>query len=166
MNKTTDCPCGSGATYGECCAPIIKGKVLAPTAEALMRSRYTAYVTGDVDHLGNTLDEAGRRDFDAESALQWAQSADWQGLEIVAVEKGGAKDDEGIVEFIASYEVDEQTMAHHERAQFRKSGKQWEFVQGRVIGRDPYRREDPKVGRNDPCVCGSAKKYKKCCGRG
>jgi HEAT repeat protein len=28
----------------------------------------------------------------------------------------------------------------------------------------PYRRESPKVGRNDPCPCGSGKKYKKCCG--
>ena len=137
----------------------------APTAEALMRSRYTAYVTGDVKHLGATLDAAGRSDFDADSAKSWAESADWKGLEIVSVEKGGADDEDGIVEFIASYEVDDQLLQHHERAQFKKSGKRWEFINGRVIGRDPYRREEPKIGRNDPCCCGSGKKYKKCCGR-
>jgi len=165
MKKTSDCPCGSGATYGDCCSPIIDGSTLAPTAEALMRSRYTAYVTGNVKHLGDTLDAAGKNDFDADSAKSWAESADWKGLEVVSVEKGGVDDDDGIVEFIASYEVDEQLLQHHERAQFKKSGKRWEFVDGRVIGRDPYRREEPKIGRNDPCSCGSGKKYKKCCGR-
>ena len=29
----------------------------------------------------------------------------------------------------------------------------------------PIRRDAPKIGRNDPCPCGSGKKYKKCCGR-
>jgi len=31
---------------------------------------------------------------------------------------------------------------------------------------ETYRRVEPRVGRNDPCPCGSGKKYKKCCGRG
>ncbi|MBT3192598.1 MAG: YchJ family protein [Verrucomicrobia bacterium] len=159
-----NCPCGSEIAYNDCCAPIIKGKTLAPTAEALMRSRYTAYALGEIEHLGNTLDSRGRETFDAESARQWAESAVWKGLEIVSVERGGAEDDGGVVEFIANYEVDEELLAHHERATFRKSGERWEFVDGRVIGRDPYRREEPKVGRNDPCPCGSGKKLKKCCG--
>lgn len=30
---------------------------------------------------------------------------------------------------------------------------------------EPYRREHPKIGRNDPCPCGSGKKYKNCCGK-
>jgi uncharacterized protein YecA (UPF0149 family) len=29
----------------------------------------------------------------------------------------------------------------------------------------PFRNENPKIGRNDPCPCGSGKKYKMCCGR-
>jgi uncharacterized protein len=32
-------------------------------------------------------------------------------------------------------------------------------------GQSTYRRSAPKVGRNDPCPCGSGKKYKQCCGR-
>ncbi|MBI9000385.1 SEC-C domain-containing protein [Corynebacterium sp. CCM 9185] len=45
------CPCGSGDTYGSCCGAILDGSKRAPTAEALMRSRYTAFCVGDVDHL-------------------------------------------------------------------------------------------------------------------
>ena len=160
-----NCPCGSDTPYKQCCAPIIKGKVLAPTAEALMRSRYSAYATGEIEHLGNTLDSRGRDSFDADSARQWAESAEWKSLEIVAVERGGEDDEDGVVEFIARYVVDEEVMEHHERATFKKSGKRWEFIDGRVIGRDPYRREEVKVGRNDPCHCGSGKKFKKCCGK-
>jgi SEC-C motif domain protein len=161
-----NCPCGSELAYKSCCEPIVKGKTLAPTAEALMRSRYTAYALAEIEHLGNTLDSSGQSAFDEDSARQWAEGAEWKGLEIVAVERGGVDDDDGVVEFIANYEVDGENLAHHERATFKKSGKRWEFIDGRVIGRDPYRREAPKVGRNDPCSCGSGKKFKKCCGRG
>jgi len=159
------CHCGSDIPFEACCAPIIAGKTQAATAEALMRSRYSAYVTGDVEHLGRTLDSSGRSSFDPESARRWAESAEWKGLEIVSVERGGVDDTDGVVEFKARYVVDEQLLEHHERATFKKSGKLWEFADGRVIGRDPYRREEPKVGRNDPCSCGSGKKYKKCCGK-
>jgi SEC-C motif-containing protein len=160
-----ECHCGSGADYEACCGPIVAGDVQAETAEALMRSRYSAYVVGDVAHLERSLDREGREDFDSESALQWAESAEWKGLEVLSTERGGVDDDDGVVEFVARYEVDDQLLEHHERATFAKNSGRWEFVNGRVIGRDPYRREDPKVGRNEPCVCGSGKKYKKCCGR-
>jgi SEC-C motif-containing protein len=160
-----ECPCGSGDAFSKCCEPIIKGKVLAETAEALMRSRYSAYVTCNIDHLRRTLNDSGRNDFDADAARDWAESADWQELEVLSVDGGGPDDDDGVVEFVARYVVDEQLMEHHERASFSKKDGQWEFDEGRVIGCDPYRRDSPKVGRNEPCVCGSGKKYKKCCGR-
>lgn len=159
-----ECPCGSNAAYKTCCEPIINGKQTALTAEALMRSRYTAYATGAINHLKATLNRAGREQFDPDSAKQWSDDADWKGLEIVTVERGQPDDDEGIVEFVARYEIDEQPLEHHERANFKQSDSRWEYVDGRVMGRDPYRRETPKIGRNDPCSCGSGRKYKKCCG--
>lgn len=159
-----ECPCGSNTAYQSCCGPIINGKQSASTAEALMRSRYTAYVTGEIDHLKASLDSPGREQFDSDSAKQWSDDADWKGLEIVSVERGRPEDDDGIVEFVARYEINDQLLEHHERANFKKSGSRWEYVDGRVIGRDPYRRETPKIGRNDPCSCGSGRKYKKCCG--
>lgn len=160
-----DCPCGSGLAYEACCEPIIKKQTKAETAEALMRSRFTAYAVQAIDHLRDSLQASDRQAFDAESAREWAKSAEWNKLEVLATEAGGVDDDHGIVEFKAHYTVDEQALEHHERAQFTREKGEWVFVEGRVIGRDPYRREQPKIGRNDPCNCGSGKKFKKCCGR-
>ena len=159
------CPCGSTQEYADCCEPFIKGKKTAPTAEALMRSRYAAYVVGEIEYLGQTLNEKGREDFDFDATSEWSRDTNWKELEIVSVEDGGKNDDSGVVEFIARYEMEDQLLEHHERATFTRNNGQWVFVDGRVIGRDPYRRETPKIGRNDPCPCGSGKKYKKCCGR-
>jgi len=164
---TRECPCGSGLMYGACCEPIIKGKRQAETAEALMRSRYAAYATGEIGHLGTSLQAADRDNFDPQSAKQWAESAEWKALEIVSAERGGPDDEDGIVEFKARYTANgqEQEQEHHERARFARENGHWVFVEGRVIGRDPYRREEPKIGRNEPCGCGSGKKFKKCCAR-
>ncbi len=157
------CPCGSKLEYKDCCGPFIDQKKLAPTAEALMRSRYTAYVVGKVEHLEYTLDDKGRESFDLESTREWSENTKWNELEVVSVERGGVDDDDGVVEFMARYEMDDQQLEHHERASFKKEDGRWAFIEGRVIGRDPYRRDEPKVGRNDPCPCGSGKKFKKCC---
>ncbi len=160
-----ECPCGSGLDYAACCEPVIRGTRPAATAEALMRSRYSAYVTGEIDHLGASLQAVDREQFDAVSAKSWAETAEWKGLEIVATERGGESDDDGVVEFIARYFANNQDLEHHERAYFSREDGHWVFVEGRVIGQDPYRREEPKLGRNEPCTCGSGKKYKKCCGK-
>jgi len=164
---SSNCPYGSGLAYRVCCEPVIKGKHPAATAEALMRSRYTAYATGEVDHLGASLREADRDSFDSKSAKEWSESAQWNALEIVGTERGGPDDSDGFVEFKARYTAkgQEQEQVHHERARFARENGRWVFVEGRVIGRDPYRRDEPKTGRNDPCTCGSGKKFKKCCGR-
>ena len=57
------CPCGSGKAYGECCEPIIKQKELAQSPEALMRSRYTAYVKQEIGWLKESLEATQRSDF-------------------------------------------------------------------------------------------------------
>ena len=56
--KNELCPCGSGKKYAECCEPIIKGTVKAPTAEALMRARYTSYVKQEIDFIINTCEKS------------------------------------------------------------------------------------------------------------
>ena len=159
------CPCDSGLAFKVCCKPILSGKTLPETAEALMRARYSAYVTGNVAFLGKSLVSADQGSFDAEGARTWSEKADWQALEIVSTERGQLGDTDGIVEFVARYGIDDVEQAHHERAKFVRESGAWRYAGGRVIGVDPYRREAPKVGRNDPCVCGSGRKYKKCCGR-
>lgn len=163
------CPCGLNKSYPECCGLFISGKELPPTAEALMRSRYSAYVKHEIDYIESTHVKDSGEEFDRAAAKTWSEQTDWQGLEIRSTEAGGADDAEGTVEFIARFRTKipnqpEQDLAHHEVSLFRKDGNgRWLYVDGKII-RTPVKRASPKVGRNDPCGCGSGKKNKKCCG--
>ncbi len=159
------CPCQSGKEFADCCEPILRGTLRAPTAEALMRARYSAYAIQDIDFLQTSSCSVALREFRRSDVENWAKTAEWLGLEVTDVSAGGEADDSGEVEFVARYKVKETEYRHHERAQFRRVDGEWRFADGRIIGPEPKRREEPKVGRNDPCPCGSGKKYKKCCGR-
>ncbi len=172
------CPCGSLKGFKDCCEPLIKEKSLPDTAEQLMRSRYAAYTVGDVDYLKNTLAPESRKDFDAESTKKWAKEAQWKKLSILSTKKGTTEDTEGIVEFCAFYEYEGQDLQLHEVAKFRKDKNgQWLFMDGDSHTHpasenveeahakpETIVRNHPKIGRNDPCSCGSGKKFKKCCG--
>ena len=81
-------------------------------------------------------------------------------------ERGGEGDDDGYVSFIAHYTANKQACEHRERSYFKKIDGAWRFIDGQIDTGEPWHREEPKVGRNDPCPCGSGKKYKKCCGKG
>lgn len=157
------CPCGSGKKFSDCCEKIIDDQKLAKTAEALMRARYSAFALGKIDFLRDSLAPESRIDFDPEVTSQWAQKSKWLGLTIVSKEKGEESDSTGIVEFTAEYSVDDKVTIHHETSEFRKESGSWFFVDGKVKAAGPVQRETPKIGRNDPCTCGSGKKYKKCC---
>lgn len=159
------CICGIGESTETCCGPIIKGERPAPTAEALMRSRYTAYVLGEVDYILDSLHPEHRQDVDRDATETWSKSAKWKSLEVVSSEAGTAADDEGTVEFVARFELNGVAQEHRERAKFAKHHGRWYYVDGDVIGGKPVVREGPRIGRNDPCPCGSGKKYKKCCGK-
>lgn len=159
------CVCGTGESTETHCLPIIEGKEKASTPEALMRSRYAAYALGKVEHIFESLHPDERKDLDKSATEMWAQRATWKGLEIVATEGGGEKDDTGTVEFIARFEIGGIPQTHHERGKFQRLNGRWYFVDGEIFGGKPVVREGPRVGRNDPCPCGSGKKYKKCHGK-
>jgi len=158
------CVCGSKKNKNSCCLSIITGKEKAETAEELMRARYTAYTTGDIDFLETSLLPEKRNDFDKKATEGWSKGATWLGLEIVSTDKGGKKDTTGTVEFIANYIVGGSNQKHHEIAEFQKENGDWYFVDGKLQKALPVVRLEPKLGRNDPCSCGSGKKFKKCCG--
>lgn len=159
------CPCGSGIAFAECCEPVIKGVRPALTAEELMRSRYSAYVTKQIDYLRDSLHPDHRDDFDEKNTRQWAESSEWRGMEIVETKEGGPEDSEGEVEFIVSFTQNGTSMKHHELGSFSKVDGIWYFVNGDAVAPRPVVRETPKIGRNEPCPCGSGKKFKKCCGK-
>ena len=158
------CPCGSGLSLEKCCGPFLAGTANPASAEALMRSRYTAYVKHDIDYIVDTCVKSEDEGVDVDSTRQWSEQSEWLGLKIVATEKGGAMDSEGIVEFIASYKFQGKKEDHHERSRFVKKAGTWFFDTGATVT-DTVVRETPKVGRNEPCPCGSGKKYKACHGK-
>jgi len=159
----SDCPCCSGKTYSACCEPIIKNES-APTALSLMRSRYTAYKNENAEYLYKTTHSTTRGEFEQNDIQEWSKENIWTKLEIISLEHGNINDTKGIVEFKAYYEdknKNEQIL--HERSTFLKENKQWFYLNG--INNPPKVDLMKKVGRNDPCPCGSGKKQKKCCGK-
>ncbi len=88
------CPCGKGESLETCCGPLLSGAALPETAEALMRSRYTAYATGNVDYILSSHDPATMGEVDRNNTEVWSKSAEWLGLTITRTERGEASDEE------------------------------------------------------------------------
>ncbi len=169
-----NCPCGSDNTFEKCCGPFLAGEALPDTAEKLMRARYTAYTKADIAYLKKTMTPEGQASFDEDETRKWAESSKWKGLKIVGTQLGEAADAEGLVEFTATYEKEGEGIDHHEVSQFIKAADgRWLFSDGEGHTHKegeshheavkPVVRDRPKIGRNDPCHCGSGKKFKKCC---
>lgn len=163
--STNTCPCGSGKEYEACCRPVIMGDIPAPTAESLMRARYTAYCEGELGYLYTSVCEKKKPMHDADAVRDWAESSKWVGLTVHSVKDGGEDDMTGEVEFTATFEQGGERHDHTELSFFERENGEWVYVDGRVRGNPTVRREIPKVGRNEPCPCGSGKKFKKCCGK-
>lgn len=151
------CPCGSDEPGVRCCTPYVSGEEPAPTALALMRSRYSAYVTRNSGYLRDTW-HASTRPAHLDVS---GDSAQWTGLEIISTSGGGVADTEGTVEFIAHYSNDGHRRRLHEVSRFVHEQGRWYYVDG--VMRESSGATHVSVGRNDPCPCGSGKKFKKCC---
>ena len=165
QNTQKQCPCGSGKLFADCCGPVIAGKTAAKTAESLMRARYSAYVTHDIDFIvSSCAHEKGENNIDTEETRRWSEESEWLGLKIINTEKGGENDTQGIVEFSAAYSRKGLKDVHKEKAEFVKENGRWLYKTG-TITPVTIVREGKKPGRNESCPCGSGKKYKHCCGR-
>jgi SEC-C motif-containing protein len=164
MSVTNLCPCGSELDLVKCCLPILEGKKLASTAEELLRARYTAFTQGAVDFILSTHHSKTRHEVKREEIEDWSKNSEWLGLKIVQSDAGKATDDQGTIIFGAQYRADGKINDHWERSQFEKENGEWKFLDAQGLKPGTYRRAEPKMGRNDPCTCGSGKKFKKCCG--
>lgn len=133
------------------------------TAEELMRARYHAYETCDMEFIKESHDPDNTDGIDWAECEKWARESQWLGLEIISTTKGGENDNDGIVEFKATYIENGKTIVHHERSYFVKKNGVWFYQKWLPI--TSTRINENKIGRNDPCPCGSGKKYKKCCGK-
>ncbi|MDO8316778.1 MAG: YchJ family metal-binding protein [Flavobacterium sp.] len=121
------CYCGSDKNFQNCCEPIIKGIQKAPTAESLMRSRYSAYVMHQADYLLATTHISERKQYSKSEILLWATSNQWLQLEII-------KSTETTVEFKA-YFLDSklQKQIHHEFSTFKFENGSWFYMDGQFF---------------------------------
>lgn len=125
MNKEGNCFCGSTTVFRDCCQKYIDGIQKAPTALALMKSRYSAYATHQVDYLLATTHISEREYHSREEILLWAISNQWRKLEIISVT-------ETTVEFKAYFKNDNQEdMVHHEFSIFKMENGNWYYLDGR-----------------------------------
>jgi SEC-C motif-containing protein len=121
------CPCGSGTSYAECCGRYLDGAEAAPTAEALMRSRYTAYTLKREEYLLATWHAATRP---AALGLQQEAPTKWLGLEVRRHEQQDAA--HAVVEFIARYKVQGRAHRLHETSRFVREAGHWFYVEGDI----------------------------------
>ncbi|WP_348797086.1 YchJ family protein [Flavobacterium adhaerens] len=120
-----NCYCGSLKPFDLCCNRYIIGAENAPSALALMKSRYSAYATHHVDYLLATTHYSERNLYSHDEILQWATANNWQKLEIIAFT-------ETTVEFKA-YFIDayNEAQIHHEFSTFQKENNCWFYVDGK-----------------------------------
>ncbi|WP_314647703.1 YchJ family metal-binding protein [uncultured Microbacterium sp.] len=127
LDPAERCPCGSGDVFGSCCGPLLAGASAAPTAERLMRSRYSAFALGRPAYLLDTWHPSTRPSrLDPDPGLMWRR------LVIVDREAGGPFDDRGVVEFEAHWVHDGERGRLHERSRFVREDRRWLYVDGAV----------------------------------
>ena len=153
MNASPACPCGSGSSLNECCGHFHSGTA-APSALLLMRSRYSAYVLGQIDYLIATTLPAQQAQLDRQSISDWSLSSTWLGLEVESNEVLGGQPEHAFVTFNVRWHDNTGEHSHRERSAFVQVGGEWYFIDPTVV---------LKAGRNDPCPCSSGQKFKKCC---
>ena len=118
--RTSSCPCGSGLDYADCCRSYIEGCTPAPTAEALMRSRYTAFAQNNVAYLMESWHLSTRpRSLDLASNMKWIR------LKIV-------NSSESTVEFVATCRIDGKAHKLHEVSRFVFEAGRWYYVDGEI----------------------------------
>ena len=136
MQPTASCPCGSDEPFGRCCLPLHLGERQAETAEQLMRARYSAYATDNLDYVWQTWHPTTRP-----SELTADPGLSWIGLEIVDTVEGRPGDESGEVEFRAHYRHDRRSGQSapgvagtlHERSRFAVRARRWFYVDGELF---------------------------------
>ncbi|TPV59808.1 hypothetical protein FJ444_06500 [Aestuariibacter sp. GS-14] len=150
-----NCFCCSGQSYEHCCKPYHMGTHHAPTPEALMRSRYSAYCLQNWPYILNTYAEKTRSTLTEAMLAEHADEQTWLHLTIHARDGLGPEQ----VDFSAYYAISKQCYVLHETSDFIKENGCWRYVTG-LLHQDTGKLS---TGRNDPCFCNSGKKYKQCC---
>lgn len=125
--KTTPCPCESGQPFARCCGLLLAGESAAASAEALMRSRYTAFTRRDAAYLLRTWHDSTRPvtlDLDEDPTPKWI------GLKILSRSQPDGNNAQ--VEFLARYRVGGRARRLHENSRFVREDGLWYYVDGDI----------------------------------
>lgn len=147
------CPCDLSQPYIQCCEPLHTQRLMADSAEQLMRSRYAAFVMGEIDYIVQTTVPAQQHVLDVKAITAWSQQNQWLGLTIVSSQPN-LKPHHAKVEFIARFKDQHGEQQHHELSSFVQAGLRWYFL-------DPTVQPMPTL--KSVCLCGSGQKFKRCC---
>lgn len=139
----------------------LKSSSWPASPRALLEARYDAFVKGDIDFILESHHPDTKEQIDRASLEAWSKESDWQGLTIEDEKIDG---DKGLITFSVRYSKGAETVNHREHAEFRRVDGRWHYFDSVFPKPETVRREGDKVGRNDPCSCGSGKKFKKCHG--
>ncbi|WP_232848701.1 YchJ family protein [Bowmanella yangjiangensis] len=153
------CYCHSQQPFTQCCEPLLSGNSTAPSAEALMRSRYSAYATANFDYVLNTYSREKREHLTLADLQENAEATQWLALQ---VESHSADGETAEVQFCAYFKEQGKLYKLHELSRFVREEQQWKYHDGDILPDTGT----VKMGRNDPCFCGSERKFKQCCGKG
>ncbi|MGJ8680925.1 YchJ family protein [Paraglaciecola sp.] len=152
----SQCYCGNSLSFTTCCQPFLQNLAQPSNAEALMRSRFSAYVLEDFDYILKTYGKEQRKDLTSLTLQKSAEGTQWLSLDVI---QHVANDYTAQVEFKAYYKVDKLFYVMHELSDFELEDNQWYYTTGTMLEGTG----EIKPQRNDPCPCGSRKKFKKCC---
>ena len=126
-----NCPCTPNKAYKDCCKKGHDNILSVPTAEALMRSRYSAFVLANIDYLQEShFSKTRPSKREKKETLLWTKSVTWLNLKIINTTKGTLEDTLGTVTFIASFMENGQIQTIHEKSNFCKENNHWVYVDG------------------------------------
>ncbi|HFC8517424.1 YchJ family protein [Neisseria weaveri] len=154
MTENQPCPCGSNLPYKQCCQLLHSGRHHANNAEALMRSRYSAYVLHEIGYLIATTVPDQQTLLDTDAISHWSRHNDWLALRVLTHIPNIGKQ-HAQVEFEAHFADEHGKHIHHECSAFVRIDGKWYFIDPTV----------PLPTMKQPCICGSGKKFKQCCGQ-
>ena len=150
------CPCGSSILFQQCCEPLLSGSSFAKNAEELMRSRFCAYATANYRYILETYSPAKQKELSIDALRQSDSDSQWLKLTIHNHQTNG---NVATVEFSAFYRHENEFYILRELSSFNLIDSKWYYTSGEISPDSGIY----KLTRNEPCLCGSGKKYKHCC---
>ncbi|MEP2653685.1 MAG: YchJ family metal-binding protein [Paraglaciecola sp.] len=158
LEDNKNCFCCSNIAFEYCCKPILTEVKKAANSEALMRSRFTAYVLKDYAYILDTYAKKPRQNLSIQELAQSAENTQWLSLQVIGHSANLVTSQ---VEFKAFYKIGECFYVLHELSDFVLEDEKWRYSKGNLFKNSG----EFKPQRNSQCLCGSGKKYKKCCGK-